>query len=218
MANAFYASPPSAPVPGPGAALPSAPVFAAEPIYNSLPGVAGAATAAVAEPQSRPAADADPGLGRGAAVGAGVRHRADAGSCAVLADAELRYSRKAASPAALHRLVPPVPTPSAPLPVGGSAAAPSPRGIPSDADLASLPFSLGGVMSLIPSFADAPSPYGPSGGLAGPAMGSAVPGDTYSFLDRSAAPAYDPSPRSGNGATPSAAAPGGLERGAAVCA
>ena len=39
MANAFYASPPSAPVPGPGAALPSAPVFAAEPMYNSLPGV-----------------------------------------------------------------------------------------------------------------------------------------------------------------------------------
>ena len=38
-------------------------------------------------------------------------------------------------------------------------------------------------------------------------MGSAVPGDTYSFLDRSAAPAYDPSPRSGNGATPAAAAP-----------
>ena len=38
MANAFYASPPSNPFPGPGAALPSAPVFAAEPIYNSLPG------------------------------------------------------------------------------------------------------------------------------------------------------------------------------------
>ena len=39
MANAFYTTPPSAPVPGPGAALPSAPVFAAEPMYNSLPGV-----------------------------------------------------------------------------------------------------------------------------------------------------------------------------------
>ncbi|MBC7833433.1 MAG: segregation protein B, partial [Hyphomicrobium sp.] len=39
MANAFYATPPSNPMPGPGAALPSAPVFAAEPIYNSLPGV-----------------------------------------------------------------------------------------------------------------------------------------------------------------------------------
>ena len=32
-------APPSSPMPGPGAALPSAPVFAAEPIYNSLPGV-----------------------------------------------------------------------------------------------------------------------------------------------------------------------------------
>ena len=39
IANAFYATPPSHPIPGPGAALPSAPVFAAEPIYNSLPGV-----------------------------------------------------------------------------------------------------------------------------------------------------------------------------------
>ena len=39
MANAFLRVAPSAPVPGPGAALPSAPVFAAEPIYNSLPGV-----------------------------------------------------------------------------------------------------------------------------------------------------------------------------------
>ncbi len=38
MANAFYAGTPSNPFPGPGAALPSAPVFSAEPIYNSLPG------------------------------------------------------------------------------------------------------------------------------------------------------------------------------------
>lgn len=64
-----------------------------------------------------------------------------------------------------------------------------------------LPYSLGGVMSLIPSFDDTPSPYGPSG-LQGPAMGSAVPSDSYSFLDRGGAPAYEPSPRSGNGATP----------------
>lgn len=39
LANAFYAGAPSSPMPGPGAALRSAPVFAAEPIYNSLPGV-----------------------------------------------------------------------------------------------------------------------------------------------------------------------------------
>ena len=36
-------------------------------------------------------------------------------------------------------------------------------------------------------------------------MGSATPGETYSFLDRSTAPAYDPAPRAGNGATPGAA-------------
>src|SRR5215831_14782057 len=40
LANAFYSGqPPATPVPGPGAALPSARVFAAEPLYNSLPGV-----------------------------------------------------------------------------------------------------------------------------------------------------------------------------------
>ena len=66
-------------------------------------------------------------------------------------------------------------------------------------------------MSLIPSFNDAPSPYGPSG-LNGPAMGSAVPSDNYAFLDRGAAPAYDPSPRSGVGATPGAVAGGSPAR------
>jgi hypothetical protein len=76
----------------------------------------------------------------------------------------------------------------------------------SDADLASVPFSLGGALGLVPSLDGVDSPYGP-GPLAGPAAGAAVPGSTYSFLDRGAAPAYDPSPRSGFGAAPTAAAP-----------
>ena len=38
-ARALYAGAPSSPLPGPGAALPSAQVFAAEPIYNSIPGL-----------------------------------------------------------------------------------------------------------------------------------------------------------------------------------
>ena len=202
MANAFYASPPSAPVPGPGAALPSAPVFAAEPIYRSIPGLP------AIEPPLSP--NLNPGLPPMPIPASGAAQP----SAPVFAiEPMLGHVQSSPTPSAIQPqggksgnaapLVPPFPTPSASLPVGGAPAAPSPRGIPSDADLAALPFSLGGVMSLIPSFADAPSPYGPSG-LQGPASGSAVPSDTYSFLDRGTAPAYDPSPRSGNGATPSA--------------
>jgi len=201
MANAFYASPPSNPMPGPGAALPSAPVFAAEPIYNSLPGVP------ALQPPLSP--NLNPGLPPMPIPASGAAQP----SAPVFAiEPLLEQAQSSPSPSFIQPqggkgspaapLVPPVPTPPTPLPVSGAPSAPAaPRGIPSDADFATLPYSLGGVMSLIPSFDDAPSPYGPST-LQGPAFGSAVPGDTFSFLDRGAAPAYDPSPRSGNGATP----------------
>ncbi|MGA2291359.1 MAG: segregation protein B, partial [Bradyrhizobium sp.] len=39
MANAFFSAHPANPVTSPGAAMPSAPLFAAEPIYASIPGV-----------------------------------------------------------------------------------------------------------------------------------------------------------------------------------
>jgi cysteine desulfurase/selenocysteine lyase len=74
----------------------------------------------------------------------------------------------------------------------------------SDADFSAIPFSLGGALSLVPSFDAVTTPYGP-GPLVGPATDAAVPGSTYSFLQGSSAPAYDPSPRSGFGATPAAA-------------
>ena len=204
IANAFYATPPSHPIPGPGAALPSAPVFAAEPIYNSLPGVP------ALQPPLSP--NLNPGLPPMPIPASGAAQP----SAPVFAiEPMLGHAQSSPTPSAIQPqggktgsaapLVRPVPMPSAaPLPVGTAAGVPAaPRGIPSDADSATLPYSLGGVMSLIPSFEDTPSPYGPSG-LSGPAMGSATPSETFSFLDRSAAPAYDPSPRAGNGATPSA--------------
>ena len=88
MANAFYASPPSNPFPGPGAALPSAPVFAAEPIYNSLPG-----TPALQPPLSP---NLNPGLppmpipasGAAQPSAPGVLHRAAAWAGTVFAVAE----------------------------------------------------------------------------------------------------------------------------------
>jgi cysteine desulfurase / selenocysteine lyase len=206
MANAFYAGTPSNPFPGPGAALPSAPVFSAEPIYNSLPG-----TPALQPPLSP---NLNPGLPPMPIPASGA-----AQPSAPVFSIEPMLGQAQSSPApsfiqpqggkgaSAGPIVPPVPTPSSPIPLSGAPSAPAPQGIPSDADLAMLPFSLGGVMSLIPSFEDTPSPYGQSGlgGLSGPAMGSATPGETYSFLDRSTAPAYDPAPRAGNGATPGAA-------------
>jgi cysteine desulfurase/selenocysteine lyase len=206
MANAFYASPPSAPVPGPGAALPSAPVFAAEPMYNSVPGVP--ALQLPLSPNLNPGLPPMPIPASGAAqpsapVFAGEPMLVQAQSAPTPGFAP----QQGGKPEPAMTLMPPVGLPAAPLPVGGAPAVPAPpRGMASDPDFASLPYSLGGALSLIPSFADAPSPYGASA-LQGPAMGSAVPGDNYSFLDRKAAPAYDPSPRSGVGATPTAAAP-----------
>ena len=90
MANAFYATPAlGACARARGGAAVGAGVRSRADVQLAARR-AGAAAAAVAEPQSRPAAHADPGLGRGAAVGAGVRHRADARSGAVFAGAELR--------------------------------------------------------------------------------------------------------------------------------
>jgi cysteine desulfurase/selenocysteine lyase len=71
-------------------------------------------------------------------------------------------------------------------------------------DFTTLPLSLGGALSLVPSLDNVATPYGP-GSLTGPASDAAVAGSTYSFLDRSSAPAYDPTPRSGVGVTPSSA-------------
>ena len=211
MANAFYASPPSNPFPGPGAALPSAPVFAAEPIYNSLPGAP--ALQPPLSPNLNPGLPPMPIPASGAAQPSAPVFSVEP----LLGQAQSSPSPNFGAPqggkgGGAAPLVPPIPTPAAPLPVAGATSAPAaPQGIPTDADFAALPYSLGGVMSLIPSFNDAPSPYGPSG-LNGPAMGSAVPSDNYAFLDRGAAPAYDPSPRSGVGATPGAVAGGSPAR------
>jgi cysteine desulfurase/selenocysteine lyase len=205
MANAFYASPPSPPIPGPGAALPSAPVFAAEPMYRSIPGLP------AIEPPLSP--NLNPGLPPMPIPSSGAAQP----SAPVFAlEPMLAQTQSPSAPgigqpqgdkgAPAMMLAPQVASaPSAAWPVGGAPAAPvAAPGMASEPDFASLPYSLGGVLSFIPSL-DAPSPYG-GNGLQGPAAGSAVPGSTYSFLNAGAAPAYDPSPRSGVGTTPAAAA------------
>jgi cysteine desulfurase/selenocysteine lyase len=207
MANAFYAAPPSPPIPGPGAALPSAPVFAAEPLYRSIPGLP-----AVELPLSP---NLNPGLPPMPIPASGA---AQPSAPIFAVEPMLGQAQTAPAPAIAQPqggkgtpATPLVPQFGAPAPSvpGIGAAAPAqaaPRGMASDADLASVPFSLGGALGLVPSLDGVDSPYGP-GPLAGPAAGAAVPGSTYSFLDRGTAPAYDPSPRSGFGAAPTAAVP-----------
>ena len=202
LANALYNSPPSPPVPGPGAALPSAPVFAAEPMYRSVPGLP--ATELPLSPNLNPGLPPMPIPASGAAqpsapVFAVEPMLAQAQAPGVPGVAQPWGDKGGPAMSLAPQVAPPaVQVPAAPTPAsaysGGSAM-----------DLASLPYSLGGALSLVPSLEDTSSPYGP-GTLTGPASGSAVPGSTYSFLDRSTAPAYDPSPRAGGGATPVAAA------------
>ena len=102
MANAFYASPASAPVPGPGAALPSAPVFAAEPIYRFAARRAGARSRRCRRtsiPACRPCRS------RPRARRSRRRRCSPSSRCWVMHSPRrrrARYSRKAASPAALH--------------------------------------------------------------------------------------------------------------------
>ena len=183
LANAFYSGAPSSPMPGPGAALPSAPVFAAEPIYNSLPGVP--ALQLPLSPNLNPGLPPFPFPASGAAQP----------SAPVFAvEPLIAQATTAPTPGAVAPLgdkgAPAVP--AAPAPQFGAtpaAAAPSaPGAFPSAADLVSLPSTLGGVMSFVPSFA---SERGATpAGLQGAVPGSAYAGPTegLSFFDRGASP------------------------------
>ncbi len=180
LANAFYAGAPSSPMPGPGAALPSAPVFAAEPIYNSLPGVP--ALQLPLSPNLNPGLPPFPFPSSGAAQP----------SAPVFAvEPMIALATAAPTPAAID----PVgdegsrASPSSAFGASPSAPAPyAPGGIPSEADLAALPSSLGGVMSLVPSFA--PERGATAAGWPGAVPGSAYAGPTegFSFFYRGAGP------------------------------
>jgi cysteine desulfurase / selenocysteine lyase len=181
LANAFYAGAPSSPLPGPGAALPSAPVFAAEPLYNALPGVP--ALQVPLSPNLNPGLPPFPFPSSGAAQP----------SAPVFAVEPLIVQATAApAPAAVGPVgdkgAPVLPASSSPA-FGASpaAAAPyAPGGIPSEADLAALPSSLGGVMSLVPRFE--PERGATAAGWPGSVPGSAYagPSEGFSFFDRGA--------------------------------
>lgn len=211
LANALYATPPASPYPGPGAALPSAHVFASEPAYNSVPGTptlhppltpnqnpgrpalpipeSGAAQPSAhvfaAEPASRnpQQIQSAPALASGSPTGPG------------LDTLELpSFSRSPQNTPSTGAAAPARPT--------SGALAPS-RPATNELDYAAVPLSLGGTLSLVPEFDDGDLSYG-NDTLAGPAYGAASPGNSFAFLDRSTAAPFDPAPKSGNGATSAA--------------
>ena len=190
--------PSNAVLPGPAPALPSAPVFAAEPMLQFA-----ARPPAMQPPAApnlrRPAAGADPAVRRCAAVGAGVAGRAD---CRV----RRRLRRRRACIAAQGGtalggarrcrrcrrlgLAPGLAGPRRPA---------APRGSPSDADFASLACSLG--RRRCRSFAGFDARRRPTAsrgdGLSGPAMGISPSLRRRRHASIAAPHRHDPSPRSG---------------------
>jgi cysteine desulfurase / selenocysteine lyase len=121
--------------------LPSAPVFAAEPLYNSLPGVP--ALQLPLSPNLNPGLPPFPFPSSGAAQPSAQVFAVEP----LIAQASNGPAAAAAVQAQAQSAGPPVPgggpVPSTPPPPAGSLG---------EADLAALPTSLGGVMSLVPSF------------------------------------------------------------------
>jgi cysteine desulfurase / selenocysteine lyase len=183
MANALFSGLPANPATSPGAALPSAPLFAAEPIYSSIPG-APAATPPLT-PNHNPGSTALPFPTAGAArpsapIYAADPQRASAtpGSLTSDAGAPLSLSVPLAPPA--------IASPTAPIasPAGGIT--------PHAADFAALPGRLDIASPFVPHFdAGAPNPQSRAGLPQGPAAIGAPADMSYYFLtDNPAATAY----------------------------
>jgi len=127
MANAFFSGLPANPATSPGAALPSAPLFAAEPVYSSIPG-APAATPPLT-PNHNPGSTALPFPTAGAArpsapIYAPDPQRASATPGSLTPDAGA--PRSLSVPSAPAAISPAVPSPATPI------AFPSGEGIPRD--------------------------------------------------------------------------------------
>jgi len=158
MANALFTAVPGSPVPAPGAALPSAPVFAVEPVYTSIPGVPSAGVPL--KPNNNPGMPTLPLPGMGAAQP----------SAPGLA-AEPRLDPGTLDPGAWERSA------------AGAAAPTAQRSFPDEPDFSALPAALESALSFVPRF-DAPAtPHGHIGALPGPASATANPGEAYYFLN-----------------------------------
>ena len=181
MANAFFSGLPANPATSPGAALPSAPLFAAEPIYSSIPG-APAATPPIT-PNHNPGSTALPFPTAGAArpsapIYAASPQLASAtpGSLTPDAGAPLSLSVPTAISPAVQSFTAPIASPA------GEAIPRDPPALPGRLDIA-FPF--------VPHFDGALNPQGGAGLPQGPATIQAPADVSYYFLtDNPAATAY----------------------------
>jgi cysteine desulfurase/selenocysteine lyase len=174
MANAFFSGLPSNPPPSPGAALPSAPLFAAEPVYSSIPATPVATPPLT--PNHNPGSSVLPFPTAGAAAPSAPIYAADPqrasatpGSLSLPSSGPLSLS----VPAAISS---PVASPAAPV------APPANRAIPHELDYAALPGRLDTTFAFVPNFDSSLNPHGGPGlprGLGGiPAPAEA----SYYFL------------------------------------
>jgi cysteine desulfurase/selenocysteine lyase len=193
LANAFYSGqPPATPIPGPGAALPSAPVFVAEPLYNSLPGVP--ALQVPLSPNLNPGLPPFPFPASGAAQPSAPVFAVEP----LIAQATSTPAPAIAEPVAGKSGAAPVTAPSW-TPVGGSPVAPGPHTpgtVPSEAELAALSSAIGNVTSLAPIL-DAPERGATSAGWPGPALpgpASPPPSEGFAASNRGTGPQFGATP------------------------
>jgi cysteine desulfurase/selenocysteine lyase len=177
MATAFFSSLPANPATSPGAALPSAPLFAAKPIYSSIPGAPEATPPRT--PNHNPGSSALPFPTAGAAGPSNPIYAADPERASATPESLTPY---AGEPLSLSvPLVPPAISPAAASPVApiGSPAA---GGISRELDFAALPGRLDSALAFVPRLDTASFPLSgvsPSQRLSG----IPAPADTsYYFL------------------------------------
>jgi cysteine desulfurase / selenocysteine lyase len=143
IANSLFRGLSSDPVPLPGASLPSAPVFAVDPIVASIPGTPSSVPPVSSNLTPGAAGVPGPGASLPSAPVEAYEPLNTASASAPAAGAAQPSGEKGAAGA--------LPTsPSPPLPVGGPPRLPSGAQM-SGADLAAIPSTLGGAMSVIPS-------------------------------------------------------------------
>jgi cysteine desulfurase / selenocysteine lyase len=171
MASALFTTVPANPLPGPGAALPSAPVFSVEPAYASIPGAPSASVPLT--PNNNPGMPAAPLPGVGAA---------QPSAQAFAAESRLDPSAWARSAAGTtETTTPSVPAPITP-PAAASVAPPVQRSFLGELDFRALPSTLESALSFVPRFDEPTAPYGTINSPHGSAAGPAKSDETYYFL------------------------------------
>jgi cysteine desulfurase / selenocysteine lyase len=172
MANALFTAMPGKPMPGPGAALPSAPVFAVEPAYASVPGAPSVGVPLT--PNNNPGMPSLPLPGMGAAQPSvpafAAEPRSDPGAFA-RSGVGLVEPTGSPSPSQI--------TPSA----AASVAPPAQRGFIDEPDFSALPAALESALSFVPGFDEFITQHRNIGAPQGQAAETPKFGETYYFLN-----------------------------------